>query len=57
MHKKGNHEQNKKTHRTGENICKWSNQQEINLQNTQSAHATQHQKNKQFNQRKHGQTI
>ena len=28
----------------GENICKWSNQQRINLQNIQAAHATQYQK-------------
>ena len=30
----------------GENICKWSNWQKINLQNTQTAHAAQYQKNK-----------
>ena len=29
--------------RTAENICKWSNYQGINLQNTQTAHAAQHQ--------------
>ena len=28
----------------GENICKWSNWQRINLQNMQAAHTTQHQK-------------
>ena len=46
MHSKGNHKQNKKaTHRMGENICKQSNQQGINLQNIQTAHAAQEQKN------------
>ena len=44
--KKGNHEQNKKAHRTGENVCKWSNQKEINLQNTQRARAAQYQEKK-----------
>ena len=29
----------------GENICKWSNWQRINLQNIQTAHAAQYQKN------------
>ena len=29
----------------GENICKWSEQQGINLQNTQTAHAAQCEKN------------
>ena len=33
----------------GENICKWSNWQRINLQNLQAAHAAQYQKNKQPN--------
>ena len=34
----------------GENICKWSNWQSINLQNLQAAHAAQYQKkNKQPN--------
>ena len=28
----------------GENICKWSDQQGINIQNTQTAHAAQYQK-------------
>ena len=31
----------KTTHRMGEDICKWSNQQEINLQNIQTSHTTQ----------------
>ena len=34
----------KTTHRMGENICKCSNQQGINLQNIQTAHAAQYQK-------------
>ena len=34
----------------GENICKWRDQQGINLQNIQTAHAAQYQKNKQPNQ-------
>ena len=33
----------------GENICKLSDQQGINLQNIQTAHAAQYQKNKQPN--------
>ena len=45
MHSKGNHQQNEKTTlRLGENICKESNQQWINLQNIQTAHAAQYQK-------------
>ena len=48
LHGKGNHKQDEKTTlRMGENICKWSNWQRINLQNTQAAHAAQYQKNKQ----------
>ena len=40
MHSKGNHKQNEKTtHRIRENIRKQSNQQGINLQNKQIAHA------------------
>ena len=31
----------------GENICKWSNPQEINPPNIQTGHAAQYQKNKQ----------
>ena len=39
-----NHKQNeKRTYRMGENICKRSNQQGINLQNIQTAHAAQYQ--------------
>ena len=33
----------------GENICKGSNRQRINLQNLQAAHVAQYQKNKQPN--------
>ena len=41
MHSKENHKQNEKTtYRMGENIFKWSDQQGINLQNIQTAHAT-----------------
>ena len=31
----------------GENMCKWNNRQRINLQNIQTAHGAQYQKNKQ----------
>ena len=45
LHSKGNHKQyEKRTLRMGENICKWSNWQKINLQNLQAAHAAQYQK-------------
>ena len=38
----GIHEQDEKTTlRMGENICKWSNWQTINLQDLQAAHAAQ----------------
>ena len=48
FHSKGKHKQDEKTTlRMGENICKWSNWQKINLQNIQAAHAAQYQKNKQ----------
>ena len=47
MHIKGNHKQNEKTTlRMGENICKQSHRQGINLQNIQIAHAAQYQTNK-----------
>ena len=43
MHSRGNHQQNEKTtNRLGENICKWCDQQGINLQNT--VHAVLHPK-------------
>ena len=35
----------------GQNICKQSNRQRINLQNIQTAHGAQYQKNKQPNQK------
>ena len=39
-----NYKQDEKTTlRMGENICKWNNWQEINLQNIQTAHAAQYQ--------------
>ena len=40
-----------KTYEMGENICKWHYQQGLNFQNTQTAHTTQYQKNKQPNQK------
>ena len=44
MHSKGNHKQNEKTtYRMGENICKRSNQQELNSPNIPTAHTTQQQ--------------
>ena len=52
MHNKGNYKQDKKTTlRMGENNCRWSNWQRINLQNIKAAHAAQYQKNKQPNQK------
>ena len=52
LHSKGNHKQDEKTTlRMGENICKRINGQRINLQNTQTAHAAQYQKNKQPNRK------
>ena len=39
----------KTTLRMGENICKWSNWQRINLQDLQAVHTAQYQKNKQPN--------
>ena len=55
LHSKGNHIQNKKTTlRMGENICKRSNQQKINIQNIQTVLGAQYQK-KQTTQSKNGQ--
>ena len=55
LHSKGKHQQNENvTYRMGENICKLCNQQGINLQNIQTAHAAQYQK-KQTTQSKNGQ--
>ena len=46
MHNKGNHKQDEKTVlKMGENTCKGSNWQRINLQNIQTAHGNQYQKN------------
>ena len=43
LHSKGNNKQNEKTsHRIGENIRKWCDQQGFNLQNLQTAHAVQY---------------
>ena len=39
----------KTTHRIGENTCKQCDRQEITLQNLQTAHAAQYQRNKQPN--------
>ena len=50
----GNHKQMKATLRMGENIYKWSNWWGINLQNIQTAHVSQYQKNKQPNEKKMG---
>ena len=45
MHSKVNHKQDEKTAlRMGENICKWSNWQEINLPDIQAAYAAQYKK-------------
>ena len=45
MHSKGVHQQDEKTTlRMGENICKQSNGQGINVQNIQTALAVQYQK-------------
>ena len=50
LHSKGNHKQDEKTTlRMGENIWKRNNGQSINLQNIQTVHGAQYQKNKQFN--------
>ena len=49
---KTNHKQNEKTtHRMGENTGKRNNHQGTDLQNIQTAHAAQYQKNKQLNQK------
>ena len=45
LYSKDNHKQDEKiTLRMGENICKWSNGQGINLQNIQTAPEAQYQK-------------
>ena len=48
LHSKENPKQNeKRTYRMGEKICKWCKWQGLNLQNLQTAHTTQ-QQNKQL---------
>ena len=51
LYSKGKSKQNEKTtYRTGENICKWYEQQGLNFQDIQTTHTTQQkQKNKQPN--------
>ena len=52
LHIKGYHKQNKKTaYRMGENICKQCNQQGLNFENIQTAHATQQWQKKNLNQK------
>ena len=52
MHNEGNYKQGEKTAlRLRENTSKQSNCQRINLQNMQTAHQVQHQKNKWSNQK------
>ena len=52
MHSKGNYKQGEKTAlRMGDNNSKGNNGQTVNFRNTQAAHATQYQKNKQPNQK------
>ena len=53
MHSQGSSKQNEKiTHRMGENICKQSKHQGINLRDTQTARAQLTHKNKQLNQKR-----
>ena len=53
LHSKGNHQQNKKlTYGMGEKINKQCDQEWVNIQNIQTAHATQYQKNKQTQAKK-----
>ena len=52
LHNEGNNKQNEKAaFRMGENNSKWNNWQRINLQNIQTAHVVQYQKNEQPNQK------
>ena len=51
MHSKGNKQNKKAAHRMGENIHKRCNRQGVGLQNLQTTHAVQYQKNKQQNQK------
>ena len=50
LHSKENHKQNEKTYALGENICKWSNSQELIFQNIQTPHTTQLKKKKNPNE-------
>ena len=43
---KENKQKEKTTHRMGEKICKWCDEQGLNFQNIQTVHTTQQQKNK-----------
>ena len=45
LHSKENYKQGEKTAlRLGENVCKWFDQQGVDIQNIQTAHTIQHQK-------------
>ena len=44
MHSKGNKQNEKTTHRMGENLCKWRNWQGLNLQDIETVHAALYQK-------------
>ena len=46
MDSKGNQQNEKTTHRMGENLCKSSNHQGVNLQKIETAHAAQYKKKK-----------
>ena len=49
LHSKGNHQQSKKTtYGMGESILKRCDWQRVNIQKTQTVHATQYQKSKQL---------
>ena len=52
MHSKRSYWQNEDNPQNGENICKWCDQQEVNVQNIQTAHITQYKNTKKFNQKK-----
>ena len=41
LHSEGNHQSERTSYRTGENICKWYDRQGVNIQNTQRAHTIQ----------------
>ena len=48
LHSKGNNKQNQKaTHKLGENICEWCDLKGINFQNMQTAQRAQFKKQKQ----------